>query len=205
MIPIRIEGGENKAWDILSGLDTEDVQKQASVKYDPSLKEYIISSFGIDFHVSPSKREIHVRSGGGEVLLDRLSDFFRLSLLWYLVGAKDIPATERLIKPIDVRGGQRFFTGSHTLPLDDISEMYGKDRNGFVKKGLSLGGTPTSYGDVSLKLFPLPRLPVYLILWLEDEEFPARADILFDSTCDMQIERSDIIWAVAMMSVLIML
>jgi hypothetical protein len=205
MIPIRIESGENKAWDILSSLDAKDVQKKASVAFDSSLIEYIIRSFGIDFHVSPSDREIRARSGGGDILLKRLKDFFRLSLLWYLVGAKDIPETERLIKPVDVKGGQRFFTGTHTLPLDDISKLYGNKPDGFIKKGLLFDGTPTGYGDASLKLFPLPRLPVYLILWLEDDEFPARTDILFDSTCDMHVERSDIIWAVAMMSVLIML
>jgi hypothetical protein len=59
-------------------------------------------------------------------------------------------------------------------------------------------------GDASIKLFPLPRIPVVLTLWLEDEEFPAGADLFFDSTCDLQLP-TDIIWSIAMMSILIML
>ncbi|MGE5894213.1 MAG: hypothetical protein ACM34I_09180 [bacterium] len=43
------------------------------------------------------------------------------------------------------------------------------------------------------------------MLWLEDEEFPPRVDLLFDSTCDIQISLSDIIWSVAIMTCLVML
>jgi len=57
----------------------------------------------------------------------------------------------------------------------------------------------------SLRLFPLPRVPVTLVLWLRDEEFPPRMDLLFDSTCDLQISLSDIIWSIAMMFCLVML
>ncbi|MCK4911730.1 MAG: hypothetical protein KAR83_08800 [Thermodesulfovibrionales bacterium] len=46
-----------------------------------------------------------------------------------------------------------------------------------------------------------------LVLWLEDDEedFPPRVDLFFDSTIDFQISLSDIVWAVAIMSALVML
>jgi hypothetical protein len=43
-----------------------------------------------------------------------------------------------------------------------------------------------------------------VILWLADEEFPPRIDILFDSTCELQLPL-DIIWSIAMMSLLMLL
>jgi hypothetical protein len=55
-----------------------------------------------------------------------------------------------------------------------------------------------------LKLLPFPRIPVFLILWLKDEEYPPRADLLFDSTCEAQAPL-DIIWSIAMVSLLVML
>ena len=61
-----------------------------------------------------------------------------------------------------------------------------------------------NYGDASVELLPLPRIPVTLILWLSDYEFPARADLLFDSTCEQRLPL-DVIWSIAMMSVLVML
>ena len=60
------------------------------------------------------------------------------------------------------------------------------------------------YGDASLRLYPLPRVPVVMTLWLEDEEFPPRVDLFFDTTCSMQMP-VDMLWSVAMMSILIML
>ncbi len=47
-------------------------------------------------------------------------------------------------------------------------------------------------------------MPVTLILWLGDEEFPPRADLLLDSSCEIHLPL-DIIWSVAMLTVLMML
>ena len=46
--------------------------------------------------------------------------------------------------------------------------------------------------------------PVTLILWLQDEEYPARATLFFDSTVDFQLSLSDMVWSVAMMTTLVM-
>jgi len=46
-------------------------------------------------------------------------------------------------------------------------------------------------------------VPVTIILWVEDDEFPARADMFFDATCEQHLP-TDVIWSTAMTSVLIM-
>jgi hypothetical protein len=84
------------------------------------------------------------------------------------------------------------------------ANKYEKDKNGIIEKGITLGGQINQYGDASIRLYPLPRIPVIFALWLDDEEFPARADLLFDSTCEMQLP-TDIIWSIAMVSVLALL
>ena len=43
-----------------------------------------------------------------------------------------------------------------------------------------------------------------LILWAPDEEFPARADMFFDATCEQHLPM-DVIWSTAMTTALIML
>ena len=205
LVPIKTVNGEEKAWKILEDLPVKEVCRMASVGYDDGRGLYVIKSFGIDFYVSASERRIFSDSPKSIIFLDKFKDFFRLSLLWYLSSAKDIPSTGRLIRPIDVKGGQRFFTGTHLLPLDRVAAVYGRDRDKFIKRGIEFGAEEASHGDASLILFPLPRVPITLILWLEDEEFPARADLLFDSTCDLQIGLSDIVWSLAMLSTLVMI
>lgn len=202
---MKIVHGEAKAWELLAALDPEEVCRNAAVSYDNERAVYTVRSFGMEVEVSPADKTITTSSPHRDLVLGKLKDYARLSVLWYLVNAKDIPLTERLIKPVDIKGGQRFSAGTHLLPLDRIAEKYGTDKEGFLRRGREFGAERLAYGDVSLRLFPVPRVPVTLILWLEDEEYPPRVDLLLDSTCNHQIASSDIIWAMALTSTLVML
>ncbi len=196
--------GEQKAWEILEKLNPNDVCRRADVIFDKASGLYTLKSYSMDFYISPKKREIFSNSAGSDVLLHKLGYFFKLSALCYLNNAKDIPLTERLVKPDNLRGGQLFFRGSHVLPLDKIAGKYGDNIKGFLTKGKNLSGEQLEYGDASLRLFPFPNVPVVVILWGADDEFPSRADLLFDSTSELQL-LIDNIWSIAMMSILIML
>jgi hypothetical protein len=195
--------GEDKAWEILLTLKPEDVCRTASVWYDDATAKYTVTSFGLDFTASLKEKTISSTAQGSEALLGKLGYFFRLSLLWYLVSARDIVCTGRPVKLEHIKGGDIFTRGSHVLPLDMVAAKYGKNKNAFIEKGKTLGGEIGKFGDASLRLRPLPRIPVVLTLWAEDEEFPARADLFFDSTCELQLP-TDIIWSIAMMSILVM-
>ena len=197
--------GEDKAWEILASLQPDYVCRAAGVVYDSERYVYVIKSFGMDFIITVKDRIISSEAVGSAPLLQRLSYFFKLSVLWYLVSVKDIACTGRLVKLEHLRGGDAFTKGAHVLPLEAIAERYGKDKEKFIQKGTSLGASRIeNLGDIAIKLLPLPRVPIILSLWLEDEEFPARADLLLDSTCDLQLP-TDITWSIAMMSVLMML
>jgi len=196
--------GEEKAWEKVSKFDPLDVCKRSGVSYNSEDGNYMLKSFGMKFLILPQTQEIKNMQTEGEILLKRYGYFFNLSVLCYLINAQDRSLSGRLVKPVSLKGGDIFFRGSHVLPLHRITEMYGNDRQGFIEKGKEMGGKVLGYGDASVELLPLPRIPVTLILWLCDDEFPARADLLFDSTCELQVPL-DIIWSIAMMSVLVML
>jgi len=206
LVPIKIQHGEEKAWDLVCGLSREDVSRRTKTFYDEKAEAYVLRSYGIDFHVNPCEMLITCPSDRGSLFLSKLRDFFRLSILWYMSHAKDIPPTGKLIRPVDVKGGHRFTTGTHVLPVDLIAGKYAKDREGFIRKGREYGAEDVAgYGDAYLRFYPLPRVPVSVILWLEDEEFPPRVDLFFDSTCEFQLALSDIVWAVAMMTCVVMI
>jgi len=204
LVPIKTAGGEEKAWLTLADLRPRDVCSGSGAGFDEPSRSYSIRSFGIDFTVSLETRTITSSDKRSVLFLERYKDFFRLSVLWYLTSAKDIPASGRLIRPLDVKGGQRFFSGTHLLPLDRIEERFGRDKMAFIERGLRFSAEIVAYGDAALRLYPLPRVPVTIILWLQDEEYPARATLFFDSTVDFQLSLSDIVWSVAMMTTLVM-
>lgn len=194
--------GEERAWGILSSLDPLDVCRKAGASYKNGT--YVLSSFGMGFSASPREKILKNISPEGESLLKKYSYFYSLSVLCYLINAKDIPLSGRLIKPSDIKGGSLFFRGTHALPLDKIAEKYGCDRPAFIEKSRSLNGKLLNYGDAAVELLPMPHIPATLILWLSDDEFPARADLLFDSTCEQHLPL-DIMWSIAMLSTLVML
>lgn len=204
LVPLKTVWGEAKAWETLAGLRPNDVCSGAKAVYDVSAKAYTIKAFGIDFTLSLDSKTITSGDPKSVLFRERYKDFFRLAVLWYMTSAKDIPATGRLIRPLDVKGGQRFFSGTHVLPLDHIEDRFARDKVAFLQRGLRFGAEIASYGDAAVRLYPLPRVPVTIILWLEDEEYPARATLFFDSTVDFQISLSDIVWSVAMMATLVM-
>ena len=124
--------GQDKAWEKLSTLNPDDVCGAAAVSYDAVSERYWIKSFGMDFSVSMREKTITSSAAGSDVLLQKLGYFFRLSVLWYLVSAKDIACTGRLVKLQNISGGDIFTKGSHVLPLEPLAGKYGKNKEGFI-------------------------------------------------------------------------
>ena len=196
--------GTESAWATLEKLPREEVCRNAGARHAPVGDAYMLSCFGQEILVCPSRREMTADSPIASTLLDRFRYFSELAILWYLSGAREIPPSSKLIRPSDLKAGQIFATGSHVLPLDKLAQKYGNNVEGFLERGCALGGEHAGLGDASLRLLPFPRVPVTLVLWKECEEFRARADLLFDSTCELHLPQ-DIVWAVAMLSVLMMI
>ena len=196
--------GEAQAWDILAELDPEDVCSRAKATFDREAGLYTLKSFFQDILISTQDKRMSGSSPISDFLLNKLDRYSMLSVLHYLIGARNIALSGKLVKPDDMSGGLIYLKGTHALPLDKLAERYGSDIRGFLKRGRELGGEPLSYGDASLRLFPFPRIPVVLIIWKGDDEFTSRANLLFDATCEAHL-MPDVIWSTAMMSLLIML
>ena len=196
--------GEEKAWELLRTAGPSDICKNAAVSFDEGTGAYVLRSFCIDFLITPRGKTIKCAAPSGQVILEKYGYFFKHSCLWYLIHAKDIPPSGKLVKPVNIKGGEMFFRGSHVIPLDALAAKYGTDKEAFADKGKELCGEALSFGDTSLRLLPMPRVPVTLILWVADEEFPPRTDLLVDASCEIQLP-IDIIWSVTMISVLVML
>ena len=196
--------GEEQAWDIISQLEPQDVSRRAKVAYDSFRDLYMVPFFNTGISVSPKDRHIWGNSLAADSLLNKLHHYSSLSVLWYLIQAKDIPLSGELTNPAMMNGGLIFAKGTHVLPLDKMANKYGNDVQGFLRRGTEFGGERLDYGDACLRLLPFPKVPVVLLLWQNDEEFPARADLLFDATCSAHLP-VDIIWSTAMMSLLIIL
>ncbi len=194
--------GEKAAWGRLKPLDPVPVRKNAGVRFEDGL--YKVRSFGMELAVSPETETITGQSEELCALLKKVGYFYNHVVLWHLADSRGIPATGKLVRPAGLKGGGMFFRGSHQLPLESLAARYKGDKEGFLARAGVFAGESAEYADASARLMPVEGLPVYLLLWLEDEEFPARADILLDSAWEMAAPL-DIIWCAAMLTILAML
>jgi len=55
-----------------------------------------------------------------------------------------------------------------------------------------LGGKPVALGDGGIKISVFPRVPIILVLWFEDAEFPPDLQILFDASITEFLSTEDI-------------
>ena len=192
--------GEKLAWDILTKIDPQVVQSNADVFFNHENASYEVACLGQCIYISLCDRDIFGKSHLGKLLVKEQGKISRLSILRYLIQAKDAPLSGELVRPSDLPGGAIFIKGTHVLPLYRIAKRFDNNSEDFFIKGKEVGGTQQDYGDMSLKLFPFPRIPLILIVWSGDEEFPSRCSLLFDSSCILHMP-TDIMWSTAMMSV----
>jgi hypothetical protein len=192
--------GEKEAWDLLQSLEPKDVTGRTGAAFDPDSSSYKLVCLNQEISVSPNQQVITSSSSPGAFLINDLGEYSRLSILRYLVHAKDAPLTDKLVKPSDLPGGDFFLKGSHVLPLHKIISRFEHDISGFLVTCEELGGARLEYGDASVKLMPFPRVPVVIILWVCDDEFPTQASLLFDSSCS-SLMAIDVLWSTAMMTI----
>jgi hypothetical protein len=62
----------------------------------------------------------------------------------------------------------------------------------------AFGASPLDFGDYSVVVKALPLVPVVLIMWEGDEEFPAEGNILFDKNISMILSAEDMAWLAGM-------
>ncbi len=65
--------------------------------------------------------------------------------------------------------------------LKKIEELFSGRTEALRKACEELGGVPMPQGDVGYRLSVYPGLSIAILFWDGDEEFPAKANILFDS------------------------
>jgi hypothetical protein len=178
----------------LAGEKPEDVCKRALCEYDAVHGCYKLTMWGQNYEVFPKDNRID-RVGANP--LDS-GNYKFLFILQYLLNAKDIEIQNQWISEKDIPGGPTFFRGPHEIPTRLISRLFENDLEGFKNRSLKLQGSPMPMGDAAFWFEITPRIPVAVLYWIGDEDFPAEAKILFDKTITRHLAL-DIIFALAVL------
>lgn len=172
-------------WERLSQLDPADVCRRSRAQFDEATSSYLLDFLQERYRIEPSSLAIEPISG--HLSKEDLSIDLKVILITYLLNAQEMPLVDKLVAGSSLTGGKNFFQGSHQFPLDPLLERYGRDIEGFLDRGIFLGAVQERYGDVGLRFEALPRVPVTMVLWEADEEFPARLSVLFDASIEQHL------------------
>ena len=177
-------------WSQVIKLEPAATAKRAKCKYQSDTSCFAVIFLGSEYIVDIAKKDIFLadRNKPAEYLK-------QLCILAYLINSCQIPVANKLVNPNKLDGGQFFFHGPHALPLQELAEVFGQKPGLLYQASSRFNAKKCDYGDASVEIFALPRLPLYYVIWAGDEEFPARISILFDQTASKQLPL-DALWAV---------
>lgn len=168
----------------------EKICRRALVSYS-SERGFILPFLHQTFQIFPEKRAIVPLYGHAP---QHASFELELIVLTYLVRSQAVELSGELVNEKQLPGGETFFRGPHCLSTGPLEQVFGEDRIAFLSAGERLHGAVMDLGDAAVRLPVFPRVPVILILWEKDDEFPARITVNFDATVSSHLPL-DIVWA----------
>lgn len=167
-------------WEQLKVLETERTARRAGCRWQGEAQAgcYVIGMLNREYRVELDEGRIFAVGGA-----EQEAGFpEQLCILAYLVGAKDVPLTGKLVRAGSLPGGDFFFRGIHALPADRLANAFGDEPAKLYGAAERLGGVKRDYGDAGVAVALLPRIPLTIVIWGKDDEFEARSSILFDSS-----------------------
>ena len=169
----------------------ETLCSQGKCRYSVDTHQYSLEIWSDQLVIDPiNKRIDHAKTN------DLPHDYLDLFAIYYLLRAKGIPLQGEWVSEKDLPGGPTFFRGPHLIPTDLISKQFGNDLQKFQLRCAQLGGAPIDMADAAFCFSITADIPVAVLYWTGDEDFPPEAKILYDRSIAQQLSL-DIVWALA--------
>lgn len=107
---------------------------------------------------------------------------FDLTMLAYYFSVSDgAPMTGEWIAFNQIPGGLFYAQAFQGYSGDELAKAFGNDAEAFMAANEQLGGRREFFGNLAYSYQVLPRVPIMVVCWLGDEDFPPSYRILFDS------------------------
>jgi len=176
----------------LAAQNPKDICRRASCRYDDEKKSYTLSVWGEEYAIYPYEHQINRITKN----FQRPHEFFYLFIIYYLLKSKRIKISNEWISEKDIPGGVTFFRGPHEIPTRFISSRYKNNIDGFRKKCEQLRGIPLDMADAAYRFVITSNIPVAVLYWAGDDDFPPESKILYDKSIT-EILMPDIVFALA--------
>jgi hypothetical protein len=112
---------------------------------------------------------------------EEVNTFDLTMLAYYFEVSNGAPMTGEWIAYNQIPGGLFYAQAFQGYTGNELAKIFGNDSEAFIDANEKLGGRREFFGNVAFSYQVLPRVPIMVVCWLGDEDFPPSYRMLFDS------------------------
>jgi Domain of unknown function (DUF3786) len=113
-------------------------------------------------------------------------------VMHYLLRVSDTPLAMSWITFREIPSGEFYYSAFVKRAKEPLVKTFGDRPQLLAELGTQMGGTQWEEGDVSVYFQAFPKIPVCLVLWAGDDEFPPDGNILFDASISQFLSAEDV-------------
>jgi hypothetical protein len=167
--------------------DIEQQCRNSGGRYLPTEKSIILDHLNRSYKIKPADGEVsYVDSDEIVPIRDKIL------ILHYFTHARGTPLTGRLITYKELQEGINYYPTFFKRAIEPIINHFKEEPERLPETAALLGGRKTDYGDIAVSIEGFSRVPLTIVLWRGDNEFPPEGNILFDSTIADYLPTEDI-------------
>lgn len=172
----------------LAGIaDIEQQCRKSGACYLPAEKSVIID------HLTRSYR---INIPGGEVSLANSDEAVplrdKILILHYFTRAAGTPLSGNIITYKELHEGINYYPTFFKRAIAPVINNFKDEPERLLAVAATLGGHKSDYGDIAVTINAFPYVPLTIVLWRGDKEFPPDGNIMFDSTISDYLPTEDI-------------
>jgi len=103
-------------------------------------------------------------------------------VIYHFVTTNGTPETRQWISFTDLPDGRFYSQAFQGYTGQELARMFDSDHERFEAAALISSGKPHDLGAVSYEFQLFPRVPLLVVMWEGDEDFPTSFRILFDAS-----------------------
>ena len=173
----------------LSGLDVEEQCRRAGACHaeGPGGPSGTLDYLGERYRVTFADGAVSPEGDAEELSLRE-----RVLVLHYLAEASGSPPSGRQITYRDLPGGIVYYPTFAKRTVDQLVRHFGGCPELLAPAAEAIGGAAVELGDSGVVIPAFSRVPITLVLWHGDDEFPASANLLFDGNITDYLQAEDV-------------
>jgi hypothetical protein len=169
----------NEIRQVLETRNPESLARRTGAIYTPinhASGEFRLTYWSRDVSIKfPEFSGVYVDSG------TRLNTFDLTMLAYYFEVCDGQPMSGQWIAFNQIPGGLFYAQAFQGYSGDTLAKAFGNNAEAFQQANERLGGRREFFGNLAYSYQVLPRVPIMVVCWLGDEDFPPSYRMLFDA------------------------